>query len=531
MYAPPAGMTSILILPPEVDSIALKNRGTMDRRRLSRIAWAVFLCGAVTCQSQFVRREGPGLFLRGKPFRFVGANAYGLARQAARGDTAGVLRVLDAIRAAGGTVLRTWGFNDGGDSTDASVIQVRPGAYNETGLRGLDYVLWQAGRHSLRVILPLVNSWDDFGGMNKYVAWRMAGVGPPVSPGPPDTAVVRAGDRSFRVMAALAGKHDDFYTDPVIRAWYAAYTAMLVGRVNAFTGIAYRRDTTLLAWELANEPRSADRSGMIVRGWLDAMGGFLKGEDADHLVGSGEEGFDVTAAPYREGVYGGQTWLFDGSAGVSFSLNAASPSLDFASIHLYPESWSMPGSAGGDWIRDHLRVASLSSRPLVLGEFAVRVSRVAVYDSWLSSALYDGAAGAVVWQFLDDVRGDPEGYGITCPDPVCDLLAAYAQRFSPSVTPGVPIPPSSALLENYPNPLNRQTTLAYTLPRNGRVVLDVWTLLGSRVAVLVDGPQGAGRRKELLDARDLSSGVYICRLRVEDDAGGFAGATRVIVIR
>jgi hypothetical protein len=167
----------------------------------------------------------------------------------------------------------------------------------------------------------------------------------------------------------------------------------------------------------------------------------------------------------------------------------------------------------------------------VLGEFGVRHSRVAAYESWLSTALYDGAAGAIVWQFLDDMRGDPEGFGITCPDPVCDVLTAYARRFSSLTAPAVPIPPSFALRENYPNPFNSQTTLAYTLPRNGRVVLDIWSSLGVRVAVLVDGPQGAGRRKELLDARNLASGVYLCRLRVDEETGGFSGVTRVVVIR
>ena len=45
---------------------------------------------------------------------------------------------------------------------------------------------------------------------------------------------------------------------------------------------------SILGWELANEPRSSDRSGAIVRAWAASMSGHLKSVDPNHLVGTGE---------------------------------------------------------------------------------------------------------------------------------------------------------------------------------------------------------------------------------------------------
>ncbi|MEW6509769.1 MAG: cellulase family glycosylhydrolase [Bacteroidota bacterium] len=478
--------------------------------------------------AQFVARQGNGLAVNGRPFRFLGGNAYYLASSAARGDTASVAEVFAMAQGLRMTVVRTWAFNDGADSLDSAVIQYRPGVFNETALRGLDRVLCMAARYGIRLILPLVNSWDEFGGMNQYVRWL--GAVQQVQPGNVPSEIVRGEEgRQYRRFVSTTAAHDDFYYNPTIRSWFENYAAMLVNRVNSCTGRTYRDDTTIAAWELANEPRSSDKTGRLVRDWLDVMGSWMQALDPNHLVGSGEEGFDVTAMPYRQEAYGGQDWMFDGTAGISFSLNVQSPLLDFASVHLYPASWGIPGGAGGDWIRDHLRIASSSGTPLVIGEFGVRALQVATYDSWLATATYDGAAGALAWQLLTAGRTDPEGYGFRCPDAVCSVLRAYGGTLAGD--PGqIPLPTSLLLRQNYPNPFNGQTTIAYALPYQAHVVLDVWTATGEHCATLVDGVQGAGERKELLEARGLASGAYFYRLRVGGTGGAFSATRRLIVL-
>ncbi|MDG5765984.1 CotH kinase family protein [Balneolales bacterium ANBcel1] len=66
--------------------------------------------------------------------------------------------------------------------------------------------------------------------------------------------------------------------------------------------------------------------------------------------------------------------------------------------------------------------------------------------------------------------------------------------------------------QNYPNPFNPATVISYQIPQSGHVSLEVYDILGQRVATLVNEHVPAGRHDAVFDASDLSSGVYIYRL-------------------
>lgn len=69
------------------------------------------------------------------------------------------------------------------------------------------------------------------------------------------------------------------------------------------------------------------------------------------------------------------------------------------------------------------------------------------------------------------------------------------------------------LRQNFPNPFNPSTTIAYSLPREERVTLEVFNLIGQRVARLVgDEVQGAGSHEVTFSAAGLPSGVYLYTL-------------------
>ena len=100
---------------------------------------------------------------------------------------------------------------------------------------------------------------------------------------------------------------------------------------------------------------------------------------------------------------------------------------------------------------------------------------------------------------------------------------------------GQGLPEGFGLGQNYPNPFNPGTVIPYELAADGYVRLEVFNLLGQRVAVLVDGEMGAGRYTAEWDARDASraggGGGGVCVSAdggwgggdAADDVGGWGG--------
>ncbi|MGM0588597.1 MAG: S8 family serine peptidase [Bacteroidota bacterium] len=73
-------------------------------------------------------------------------------------------------------------------------------------------------------------------------------------------------------------------------------------------------------------------------------------------------------------------------------------------------------------------------------------------------------------------------------------------------------PETLALDQNYPNPFNPSTTINYQVPEATEVRLQVFNMLGRKVADLVNKQQAPGTYQVSFDASNLSSGVYIYRL-------------------
>jgi hypothetical protein len=81
---------------------------------------------------------------------------------------------------------------------------------------------------------------------------------------------------------------------------------------------------------------------------------------------------------------------------------------------------------------------------------------------------------------------------------------------------------SLTLDSNYPNPFNPQTTVAYTLPRAGRVTIEVYDASGRWVQTITNEPQTAGAKTATWNGRDsngetAASGVYLVRLKFDKE--------------
>jgi hypothetical protein len=97
--------------------------------------------------------------------------------------------------------------------------------------------------------------------------------------------------------------------------------------------------------------------------------------------------------------------------------------------------------------------------------------------------------------------------------PLANKQLAMNTEFAPDES----LPETFTLNANYPNPARHRTTIPYALPASAHVVLDVYDLLGRRVARPVDTAQPPGRYTATVDVSSWSSGVYIYRLRAGDE--------------
>ena len=100
-----------------------------------------------------------------------------------------------------------------------------------------------------------------------------------------------------------------------------------------------------------------------------------------------------------------------------------------------------------------------------------------------------------------------------------------------SMARGAALPTDFALGQNYPNPFNPSTIIPYQLPAAGHVRLDVFNMLGQRLATLVDAERSAGAHTAQWDGTDaagqaVGAGVYIYRL----SSGGVSESRRMTLV-
>lgn len=88
-------------------------------------------------------------------------------------------------------------------------------------------------------------------------------------------------------------------------------------------------------------------------------------------------------------------------------------------------------------------------------------------------------------------------------------------------------PSSFNLEQNYPNPFNPSTSISFTLSEAGATRLEVFNVIGQKVATVVNKPLQAGAHTLNFDASNLSSGVFIYKLQ----ANGNTMIKRMTIIK
>lgn len=360
------------------------------RRRSAALALALALpvggASAQPADPRFVRVEGGHFTLAGERFRFLGANASVMHGRVHR---AALEPIFDAAVADGLRVVRVWAL---GERPDDAPTWTRDFAFRrgtdgwvEESFEHLDRVLEAARRRGLKVIVVLANRWGDYGGVPQYLEW---------------TGLSALAQRALGQDQALAR----FFDDASARAEYLAHAARVVTRVNALTGVAYRDDPTIMAWELINESDIAPRGRDSLLNWTQESARAIHALDGAHLVAAGHIGYGRRAQ--RE------TWLAVQSL----------PEISYADAHAYPTRLPTARTLStlDDFIDDHASLArNVIEKPMVWGEFGfttaaethLGIPRARWYERFLERAGLDDADGALVWLYTTS-RDPPGDHGI-----------------------------------------------------------------------------------------------------------------------
>ncbi len=338
----------------------------------------------------FVTTSGTRFALDGKPFYVAGTNSHYLGwgtraevdSMLGYADTSNynvVRGILHSVTGSldGTTKPHIWNPNSTADVSNMGMhgsyliywdTATNTYAFNGSTTNGLgrwDYVIAKAGQLGLKLNIAMMDFWQWAGGTQQINSWYIPNYNP-------------SGDPQ---------RYTFFYSDPRTKQLYKDWVSFVLNRTNTITGVKYKDDPTVFAWDLMNEPEISSVS--LAQSWYQEMASYIKAQGARQLVTTGSEGF-----------YGGQ-------AGSDPNTEPANvPAIDFQTWHTYPTYHNISPQQVVNLVNQHCASAAAGGKPVILQEFAYparsaaeKVTRSGIYSSWLD-AIYnnDNCAGWLSWR-------------------------------------------------------------------------------------------------------------------------------------
>ncbi|MBK7933086.1 MAG: cellulase family glycosylhydrolase [Acidobacteria bacterium] len=394
------------------------------RNRLLLLAVILVFSALGAAGQTFVTAKGGKLYADGKEYRFVGTNYWygsllGLEKDKKRGIER-LRKELDLLKKNGVTNLRLMAGAEGtgplnGIERVGPPLQAINGRFNPDVLDGLDIVLDEMAKRRMKAVIFLSNNWEWSGGFQQYLIWN--GI------------VNRKWLTQKPTWDELRDIVAKFYSCRDCIEGYDRQMRFVLGRTNKITGKKYIEDPTIMAWEVANEPRPMrPAANDAYSKWLAATTAAIKALDKVHLVTLGHEG-----------------WI--GTEDIKlFETVHADPNVDYLTIHIWPKNWGWfengkmaAGFAGAlekteKYIDDNAAVAVKLSKPLVIEEFGLprdgqsfdvssttklrdqyyekilsRIGKqnISGANFWVFGGTARPVTGQLFWKVGDDRMGDP----------------------------------------------------------------------------------------------------------------------------
>ncbi len=368
------------------------------RRSLSTLLLLSLVFAQVFPFDHFITRSGDQLMEGAAPFRFISFNVPGMTVVEDPWwhmvDAWEQEDVLKSVQQLGGRVIRVYTFSikKFSDSRSMKRHVYAPGKYDEDLFRCFDKMLQLCNQYGIRVIVPFIDRWDWWGGIEDFKKFREA---------------------------------SNFYEDDQVKQDFKDLITYVLNRVNTYTGVRYKDDKAVLAWETGNElsPPSA---------WTHDMAAHIKSVDRNHLVLDGRYGINLAA-------------LLDSN-------------VDIVSNHYYP------GSSNSYADRCKLdRKLAAGYKVFLAGEFGIHSTQT--FRELLDEVINQGTAGALIWSLRPHNKvggyykhregttayysyhwpGFPENSGYD-EQGVINLMREKAYRIRSMPQPPIPVPEVPVLL-------------------------------------------------------------------------------------
>ncbi|MCX6170352.1 MAG: mannanase [Ignavibacteriales bacterium] len=314
-------------------------------------------------EPKYIQVSGNQFTLGDKPYYFVGTNLwYGcyIGSPGVTGDRERLNRELDRLHELGINNLRVLAASEDTyiKKSLQPTIQPMPGEYNEELLEGLDYLLSEMGKREMHAVIFLNNYWEWSGGFSAYNKWF--GDGKIVDPYDPNQS-----------WGEFMNYCAEFYRNEKANDQYKKFIFKIVTRENKYSGKYYYEDPTIMAWQLANEPRPGvgDEALPYVDyyyKWIDETAMYIHSIDQNHLVSSGSEG--VIGSLQNEEIF----------------LKAhQSKNIDYLTFHLWAKNWGWYDPNKSDetyptaeknameYINQHIELARKLKKPITMEEFGL----------------------------------------------------------------------------------------------------------------------------------------------------------------
>ena len=180
---------------------------------------------------------------------------------------------------------------------------------------------------------------------------------------------------------------------------------------------------------------------------------------------------------------------------------------------------------GGNTSMDYIYPIDADNENLLIGEHDGKIYGVQNTTSSGGSAIFLSFDMSQASKY-----SDPVNRNLAPTQQLIDFTLAVITAFVPTAAapePGISTPAVFSLKSNYPNPFNPATRISFDVPRTGDVTLEVFNMIGQRVALLQQGVLAPGSYTRTFNGSGLASGTYLCRM----SAPGYTQTRKLVLVK